>query len=65
VFAESEVISLKNRGVPPEVSARSVHRSIVDRLVAMLNQAGHGQRIVFSGGAALHAGSIDFGPLAG
>lgn len=97
VFAESEVISLKNRGTPPEVIARSVHLSIVDRLVAMLNKAGHGQRIVFSGGAArnrglvalleerlgfrlivperpeitgalgaaLHAASIDHGPLTG
>lgn len=52
VFAESEVISLKNRGTPPEAIARSVHLAIVDRLAAMLNKAGHGRRLIFSGGAA-------------
>ena len=52
VFAESEVISMKNRGIPPENIARAVHLSVVDRLIAMLNRIGFGESIVFSGGVA-------------
>ena len=52
VFAESEVISLKNRGVPAADIARAVHHSVVGRLVGMLNRVGYGDRIVFSGGVA-------------
>lgn len=52
VFAESEVVSLKNRGIPPPVIARAVHESVVDRLAAMLNKAGYQGDILFSGGVA-------------
>ena len=52
VFAESEVISMKNRGTPPTDIARAVHLSVVGRLVAMLNRIGYGKEIVFSGGVA-------------
>lgn len=52
VFAESEVVSMKNRGVPPEDIARAVHLSVVSRLIAMLNRVGFGESIVFSGGVA-------------
>ncbi len=52
VFAESEVISLKNRGVPPADIARAVHLSVVGRLMAMLNRVGFGDTVVFSGGVA-------------
>lgn len=52
VFAESEVISMKNRGIPREHIARAVHASVVDRLVAMLNRLGCGSKVAFSGGVA-------------
>ena len=52
VFAESEVVSMKNRGIPPKDIAKAVHLSVVNRLVAMLNRVGFGESIVFSGGVA-------------
>jgi predicted CoA-substrate-specific enzyme activase len=52
VFAESEVISLKNHGASPRDIARAVHLSVVERLTAMLSRIGYGSSIVFSGGVA-------------
>jgi predicted CoA-substrate-specific enzyme activase len=52
VFAESEVVSMKNRGIAPKDIAKAVHLSVVDRLIAMLNRVGFGDSIVFSGGVA-------------
>ncbi len=52
VFAESEVISMKNSGIPAADIARAVHLSVVSRLGGMLNRIGHGDEIVFSGGVA-------------
>lgn len=52
VFAESEVISMKNRGIAPADIARAVHQSVVARLVGMLERLGFGEVIVFSGGVA-------------
>jgi (R)-2-hydroxyacyl-CoA dehydratese activating ATPase len=52
VFAESEVISLKNHGSRPRDIARAVHLSVAERLVAMLARVGLGEEIVFSGGVA-------------
>lgn len=52
VFAESEVISMKNRGVPRAHIARSVHASVAQRLVGMLARLGHGDQVAFSGGVA-------------
>lgn len=52
VFAESEVISMKNTGVLPADIAKGVHLSVVNRLVSMLNRAGQVETIVFSGGVA-------------
>ena len=52
VFAESEVISLKNRGAAPADIARAVHLSVVDRLAAMLSRTGYGDNVVFTGGVA-------------
>ena len=60
VFAESEVISLKNRGTPPEVIARALHLSVVDRLAAMLAKAGYGSQLLFSGGAARSPALVQF-----
>ncbi len=53
VFAESEVISMKNAGLPPADIARAVHLSVANRLAAMLNRAAPaGGPLVFSGGVA-------------
>ncbi len=52
VFAESEVISMKNRGVPRQHIARAVHSSVADRIIAMLNRIGFDESIAFSGGVA-------------
>jgi len=52
VFAESEVISLKNRGVPPAEIARSVHLAVASRLSAMVAKGGCGDHVVFTGGVA-------------
>jgi len=52
VFAESEVVSLRNRGTAPEAIARAIHLSIVDRLGSMLDRIGLQGELVFSGGVA-------------
>lgn len=52
VFAESEVISLKNQGTSPRNIARAVHMSVVERLVSMLHRVGYAESIVFTGGVA-------------
>jgi len=52
VFAESEVISMKNRGVPRQHIARAVHSSVADRIISMLGRIGYGESIAFSGGVA-------------
>jgi len=52
VFAESEVISLKNHGVPPADIARALHLAVVSRLLGMLGRQGEAGPLVFSGGVA-------------
>lgn len=57
VFAESEVIGLKNQGQDPAAIALAVHRSVVTRLQTMLHRAAGGtlptgESLVFSGGVA-------------
>lgn len=52
VFAESEVVSLRNRGIPRSKIARSVHLAVASRLAAMVSKAGHGDHLVFTGGGA-------------
>jgi predicted CoA-substrate-specific enzyme activase len=52
VFAESEVVSLKNHGASPRDIARAVHLSVVERLIAMLHRVGFGDSVVFTGGVA-------------
>lgn len=52
VFAESEVISLKNSGVRPNAIARAVHQSVASRLAGMINRTGLPETLVFSGGVA-------------
>ncbi len=52
VFAESEVISMKNQDMSRECIARAVHSSVISRLIAMLSRIGYGETIAFSGGVA-------------
>lgn len=52
VFAESEVISLKNRGIAPADIARSVHLAVATRLSAMIAKTGELSHLVFTGGVA-------------
>jgi len=52
VFAESEVVGLRNRGYAGEDIARAVHLSVVDRLAGMLERAGSAGPLVFTGGVA-------------
>ena len=59
VFAESEVISMKNRGIPRDHIARAVHGSVASRLSAMLNRLGYGKKVAFSGGVANNPCMVD------
>ncbi|MEZ0343277.1 MAG: acyl-CoA dehydratase activase [Caldimicrobium sp.] len=52
VFAESEVISLKNRGANPLEIARAVHQSVVDKILSMVHRVGVEEKVVFTGGVA-------------
>ena len=52
VFAESEVVSLKNHGASARDIARAVHLSVVERLAGMLHRIGQVDSIVFTGGVA-------------
>ncbi|MBA4374524.1 MAG: 3-hydroxyacyl-ACP dehydratase, partial [Thermodesulfovibrio sp.] len=59
VFAESEVISLKNHGTPPADIARAVHLSVIERLIAMLARIGYEDKIVFTGGVAKNPAAVN------
>jgi predicted CoA-substrate-specific enzyme activase len=52
VFAESEVISLKNHGVPAPDIARALHLAVANRLAAMVRRAEENTALVFTGGVA-------------
>lgn len=52
VFAESEVVSLRTRGIAAKDIARAIHLSIAERLANMLERVGIHGEVVFSGGVA-------------
>ncbi len=52
VFAESEVVSLRNRGHAAGEIARAIHLAIAERLAGMLERLGCEGELVFSGGVA-------------
>ena len=52
VFAESEVVSMKNSGMPPAEISRAVCLAVVNRLATMVRKVGYGDHLVFSGGVA-------------
>lgn len=59
VFAESEVISLKNHGALPADIGRAVHLSVIERLIAMLARVGYGDAVVFTGGVAKNPAAVN------
>ncbi|MGO9611711.1 MAG: acyl-CoA dehydratase activase [Dissulfurispiraceae bacterium] len=52
VFAESEVIGLISKGAKRDVIAQALHRSIVDKVTALIKRIGVEEDIVFAGGCA-------------
>jgi activator of 2-hydroxyglutaryl-CoA dehydratase len=52
VFAESEVVSLKNTGADPSDLSYAVHLSVAERVTALVHRLGLRENIVFTGGAA-------------
>jgi len=52
VFAESEVVSLRNRGYAAADIARAIHLAVADRLSSMLQRVGMHGEVVFTGGVA-------------
>ena len=58
VFAESEVIGLQARDVPPERIVAGIHRAVAHRVAAMAERLGLGQSICFTGGVAHNQGVV-------
>ncbi|PPD57487.1 acyl-CoA dehydratase activase [Dehalogenimonas etheniformans] len=52
VFAESEVISLINKGEDAHAIALGLHQAVASRVGAMAKRVGMADRLVFSGGGA-------------
>ena len=59
VFAESEVVSLRNRGYAAADIARAIHLSVADRLCGMLERVGISGDVVFTGGVANNRFLVD------
>ena len=56
VFAETEVISLRARGIAKEDIAAGLIQGIAGRIVSMAKQLGLSERVAFVGGVAKNAG---------
>ncbi len=56
VFAESEVISLLASETPKERIAAGLHKSIAERITAMVYRVGLREKVFFSGGVAKNRG---------
>ncbi|NLE07771.1 MAG: 3-hydroxyacyl-ACP dehydratase [Dehalococcoidales bacterium] len=54
VFAETEVISYVSRGVDSHQIGLGIHKSIANRVTAMVRRVGLRSRFVFAGGVALN-----------
>ena len=52
VFAESEVVSLVNRGVPRDIIARGIHKAAARKAVSLLQRVSVEQDVLFAGGVA-------------
>lgn len=55
VFAESEVISLVNRGISRDAIARGIHRSVAARAASLLQRVSVREEVLFAGGVANNA----------
>ena len=56
VFAESEVISLISRKIPPEDIAAGIQASVAKRCITLLKRVGMKQKITITGGCAKNQG---------
>ncbi|MEN8614290.1 acyl-CoA dehydratase activase [Dehalogenimonas sp. THU2] len=54
VFAESEVVSLINKGEDAHAIALGLHQSVASRLTSMAKRVGVAERLVFAGGGAMN-----------
>lgn len=52
VFAESELVGLRARGIRPQEALRAVHRAIAKRVALLLKQVGVQMPVYFTGGVA-------------
>jgi activator of 2-hydroxyglutaryl-CoA dehydratase len=52
VFAESEVVSLINKGEDAHAIALGLHQAVASRLSSMAKRVGMTDRLIFSGGGA-------------
>lgn len=59
VFAESEVVSLRNRGYAAADISRAIHLAISDRISGMLERIGIQDTVVFTGGVANNRFLVD------
>ncbi len=59
IFAESEVVSMIHRGIPPAMIARSVYDALAGRISSLLSRIGLEPELVALGGVARDAGFID------
>ena len=55
VFAESELVGLNARGMPPIEALRAVHRAIARRVALLLKQVEAKEPVYFAGGVARNA----------
>ena len=55
VFAESEVVSLVNKGISRNEIARGIHRSVVQRSLSLLKRVSAEGELLFAGGVAYNS----------
>ncbi len=56
VFAESEVVSARAKGIRPENIAAGIHYSIAKRVSGLLNRVGIDSNVLFTGGVSNNVG---------
>ncbi len=59
VFAESEVVSMLSRGIPPGEIARAAHNAIAERIGSMCRRMGVEGRVSFTGGGAMNEALVN------
>lgn len=56
VFAESEVVSARAKGVSPQDLAAGIHQSVAKRVYGLLNRVGIESNVLFTGGVSNNIG---------